>query len=71
MEGGVQPLFKLQKGDMITTFFSMLYLAFTLVLTMITIRIIFNLDRKPKQDDTYYVFVTCFLWAIWYFYFIN
>jgi len=50
------------------TFLWMLYLAFSLLMILTTVRIIFNLDKNPDKSDVYRVALTCLLWSIWYFY---
>ena len=59
---------------MITTFLWMLYLAFTLLTTRATIvQFIYDLIQKRKQDiyDFIIAILTCLLWSIWYFYYLN
>ena len=54
------------------TFLWMLYLAFTLFATIISIRIIFNLDKSGDNEfDLHCIVITCFLWSIWYFYYLK
>lgn len=54
-----------------TTFLWMLYLAFALLTTLTTVRIIFNLDKNPNKSDIYFIMLTCLLWSIWYFYYLK
>lgn len=57
---------------MIITFLWMLYLAFTLFCTAITISSMF--DNKPPSNiktETIGYIITCLLWSIWYFYYLN
>lgn len=57
-----------------TTFLWMLYLAFTLFITSATINnLLVNIFSKEEYDKIDFVFhvITCLLWSIWYFYYLN
>jgi len=52
----------------------MLYLALTLLFTIsITYQVLINLVHKQKDDTYSFIMrlITCLLWSIWYFYYLN
>lgn len=58
------------------TFLWMLYLAFTLFLSSASIGSLISHAKsqiKEKDVTTHFkgVFITCLLWSIWYFYYLN
>jgi hypothetical protein len=56
------------------TFLWMLYLALTLLFTIsITYQVLINLVHKQKDDTYSFIMrlITCLLWSIWYFYYLN
>ena len=61
---------------MITTFLWMLYLAFTLFLSVallkrVTETIFFDTEQEEAKFNTYLSLVVCILWSIWYFYYLH
>jgi hypothetical protein len=61
-----------------TTFLWMLYLAFTLLVTLKTIHFIicFTIDLRETYNEyeliaSYGLITSCLLWSIWYFYFLH
>jgi len=56
------------------TFLWMLYLAFTLLTSISSIyQILISLVHKQKDDISDFIIrlLTCILWSIWYFYYLN
>jgi hypothetical protein len=56
------------------TFLWMLYLAFTLLTSISSIyQILISLVHKQKDDIYNFIIriLTCILWSIWYFYYLN
>jgi hypothetical protein len=58
---------------MITTFLWMLYLAFTLFITIgfVYNNILLLKNKIDGKETVIYDILVCFLWSIWYFYYLN